>query len=273
MKGKARHSGGYHAQRGWYDNSVQRVLKKWSPRLDDTTLNETFHLLRNIVENNYARTIAIQNREHLSFICELSSALHRLFIKTNPAGWLIRLSGLGRSRHAFQACDIQGWKKLWKKIQSGSDPASEYLASGFSNEAKAALKQKSPGDRLILSTLVLELNRVLDGEYIYEKNRFPKVRPNQMAPEKWETMLALDRIQINRSLLEQAYPKELVTWSSIGTRQKLTFEEIRIEIIAGGGPDVSIDALKKAAERLKLSCYDGKVIAKNEMIAHNFSVF
>jgi hypothetical protein len=42
MKGRKRGGGGYHSIRGWWDAGVQRVVKKWAPKLGTAAVRQAF---------------------------------------------------------------------------------------------------------------------------------------------------------------------------------------------------------------------------------------
>jgi hypothetical protein len=121
----------------------------------------------------------------------------------------------------FLAGDITNLASFAAKLKTPSDPVSAWLIEKFSDNARTAVAQypESGMDRRLLqSILVKELDAVITGPVIYEKNRFRGVT---LSPQALGMMEHLDRLysqaypgaafplvraEFNRKLLEDAYP-------------------------------------------------------------------
>lgn len=105
-------------------------------------------------------------------------------------------------------------------ITDGNDTISTMLRARFSNTLKTDLAKYSPASessRIVLSTLVKEINQIVSGPSIYEKERFSGVvlRP-ETAQLLRQKLTPYSTAQLNKMLLEDAYPSELAKSSAIG---------------------------------------------------------
>ncbi|RKY09559.1 MAG: hypothetical protein DRP66_01880, partial [Planctomycetota bacterium] len=100
-------------------------------------------------------------------------------------------------------------RALVVRLRQGGDPLSEYLAAGFSDSTRRLLDEydDSAGVSVALSkALVDELNEVVDGPDIYEKDRFAHVELSAYALGLAQQSAAeRDTVRFNRRLLDEAY--------------------------------------------------------------------
>ena len=113
----------------------------------------------------------------------------------------------------FDEADLKDPASLIRKLQDAQDPLSERLRDLFSEEGRQMLGEardlESPAEGH-LRTLVEELNRLLEGESLYDEGRFDRValaeNTNRLVGDG---LRGRDLVRFNRLLLEQAYPEEL----------------------------------------------------------------
>jgi hypothetical protein len=106
------------------------------------------------------------------------------------------------------------------RLAKGLDPVSEFLRSQLADSTKAELATYSAeraDARVVLASVVKELNQVISGPSIYERARFENVA---LRPET-EQMLrrevrSQDLARLNKLLLEDAYPRDLGKSASTG---------------------------------------------------------
>jgi uncharacterized BrkB/YihY/UPF0761 family membrane protein/DNA-binding IscR family transcriptional regulator len=114
----------------------------------------------------------------------------------------------------FSEKRIKDFPQLAARLGDESNPVSAYLKTHFDDELKKSLRdhRRKEGDgKKVRIDLVNNLNRIAEGETIYEADRF-----NGMALREKTRALAgkkltgHDQVRFNRLLIEDAYPKELI---------------------------------------------------------------
>lgn len=116
----------------------------------------------------------------------------------------------------FREGDFKDIKSLIIKLREANDPVSRYLWGRFSEPTKQMLKQYNdtlPVDEGTKNALINELNQLLRGETIYNVDNF-----SQVTLSKQTQKLILfrrhqkrdDLVRLNRYLIEEAYPHEIM---------------------------------------------------------------
>ena len=124
-------------------------------------------------------------------------------------GRTVRLHGRG------VAADVADPVKFLSRLKDGKDPVAAYLRDQFRQEARTALDSFSPSNKPdpdLLIRVVQEVNRILlQPACIYDPERFRGVNVSD------ETLMWIQRkpfgdylVRVNRDLLEEAFPAELV---------------------------------------------------------------
>jgi predicted membrane-bound mannosyltransferase len=147
----------------------------------------------------------------------VSVALFSSFL-TNPRGpldsvrtylpWLNR-TGLEASS-PFSVADIKDLPSLVAKLQRGPEPVSQFLWNQCSAESKRLLIDPNSTSQQQQSVLVEELNKILQGNSIYNTQRFAHV-----ALRAATRVLAAQNptgakvLRLNRLLVEDTYPLEV----------------------------------------------------------------
>lgn len=114
----------------------------------------------------------------------------------------------------FTAADLIDLPSLAAKLKQPTDPVSTYVASRLSTTTTAALGAYQPTNAVTVTnlqtSLVADLNAIIQGASIYDTNRFASVGL------RTETKLVLAQdpqgnalLRLNRLLLEDAYPLEI----------------------------------------------------------------
>ncbi len=115
----------------------------------------------------------------------------------------------------FQVSDLRQPGALATRIQQGADPLSRYLADHLSPCTELLVKQYNASDapsKELLSGMVDDLNLILKRPDLYAAERFAglTLKPKTLAKAKDSAKLKAEEVaNINRALLEEAYPHEL----------------------------------------------------------------
>lgn len=113
----------------------------------------------------------------------------------------------------FSRADLKDPVGLVAKLCDSRSPFSQYLWERFSAQGRSRLEawtEPSSADKSFRDTLVEELNRLLAGPCLYEKERFSQVKlTNKTRGLVEDNLRGEDRGLLNRLLLEEAYPHEL----------------------------------------------------------------
>ncbi|MBW1945804.1 MAG: hypothetical protein JRJ51_23680, partial [Deltaproteobacteria bacterium] len=140
----------------------------------------------------------------------------RLFIPVILAG-LVIWSLVGDIRGPsmlIDASELTEPNTLAFTLLQGDDPVSQHLKKGCSPETKRMLEKypdpNQPIPQELKTALADELSQVIEGPYLYEKERFNSVKLS----EDTQALLnpaadGKDLIRINRYLLQDAYAKEI----------------------------------------------------------------
>ncbi len=118
--------------------------------------------------------------------------------------------------------DLNAPDRLAIRIRDGHDPLSKYLRERCSRAAQQLLDDfdgSNPPTEALQRAVVDQLNRVLQQDCFYEVRRFAQVPwPGEVQRLIREHSQGTDLIRLNRVLLEEAYPQEIVR---IGKRESL----------------------------------------------------
>ena len=109
-------------------------------------------------------------------------------------------------------------------LTNGQDAVSVFLRSRMQDSVKADLAAWSPSDasaKTVISALVKDLNRIVAGPSIYDKDRFSDVvlRPRTLelvAQVARQNMRGPQLAPLNKALLEDAYPDDLAESGTAG---------------------------------------------------------
>ncbi|MCX6905627.1 MAG: hypothetical protein NTW03_19540 [Verrucomicrobia bacterium] len=131
-----------------------------------------------------------------------------------PASWRQEGRKWVEVRTAFTAADFKDISALGAKLAGKSDPVSAFLATNLSGSTMQALAQsqeKPGGLEAARLGLIQDLNSVLSKGNLYSAERFAGIR----LQEKTQRLLGqegkvLNQALLNRYLLADAYPKEMV---------------------------------------------------------------
>jgi len=142
-------------------------------------------------------------------ICQMRSAERGL---RNSEPDSVTLSPL-RTPHTFSVVDLVDLPSLASKLKQPADAVSTYLKSQLSAATLTALEnyQGSSSDlRLLQTALVADFNRIIDGQSIYDIQRFAGVALRPLPQELLARLSQTDAlVHFNRLLLEDAYPREI----------------------------------------------------------------
>jgi 3-keto-disaccharide hydrolase len=115
---------------------------------------------------------------------------------------------------AFSSGDITDLPGLVKKLADKSDAVSAFVSSQLDDAAKGALAAYSPTNtdtKKIKSALAKDLSNIAEGPLIYEAGRFQNVHLKADTGKLLaKNPQSDDLIQLNKLLLEDAFPAELV---------------------------------------------------------------
>ena len=120
------------------------------------------------------------------------------------------------------AADFKDLPRLINRLRTQSDPVSAFLWHNLSDGQQSLLNQyqpTEPGAKQTRDVLIKALNRIIMSPFIYEKERFKGVA---LRPEMAGIIGSIKKGQVtpdvNRMLLEDAYPLELPRDTSDYTR-------------------------------------------------------
>ena len=139
-----------------------------------------------------------------------------LFDGNTLSGW----TQIENNATALSTSQIKEQAAFVQRIASGQDAVSQYLRSQMQDSVKSQLAGFSPAGadaRQVISALMKELNRIISGPPIYDRERFGGV---QLRPET-EQLLRQDPsgvqlVHLNKLLLEEAYASELTPAAATG---------------------------------------------------------
>jgi uncharacterized protein YlxW (UPF0749 family) len=113
--------------------------------------------------------------------------------------------------------DLENIGGLAVQLQNSQNPLSQYLRGKFSDNTRLLLNKTNlsrPETESLKKALVDELNQLLQGDCLYDEQRFAKVqltKETQMRVK--QNPQGEDLIRLNRLLLEESYPNKIATSS------------------------------------------------------------
>ena len=114
----------------------------------------------------------------------------------------------------FSSGDITNLPALVKRLTDKSDPVAAFVSSRLDDTAKAELAAYSPTDtdtKKIKAALSKDLSNIAEGPLIYDASRFQNVHLQADTEElRAKNPQGDDLVQLNKLLLEDAFPVELV---------------------------------------------------------------
>jgi hypothetical protein len=173
--------------------------------------------------------------------------------------------------HLLRPADFKDLPALAAKLAKATDPLSVYLRGRLSPETKEALQNlDSVSPAALAQSLLADLNQVIEGECIYTKERFKKVKLNRETRRVAGSVPRGEDCEFaNRNLLQEAYSDEIGGVADLFYRHPLikvlarrgqrpsyvpgrTFALAVIDMVAGGrsGAAQSAAALADAVRNL-----------------------
>ncbi len=143
-------------------------------------------------------------RKHLEEIGLEQDEKERFFFPpATPASW------------TFSTRDFSDLPSLASRLRQPADSPSSYLSGRLSSATQQALKNyqgKTSDPTVLLASLVEDFNDILQGESIFEQERYSKIflRPETEQLLARQNLDEQDRIHLNRLLMEEAYPREIL---------------------------------------------------------------
>lgn len=115
--------------------------------------------------------------------------------------------------------DIKDIGALTAKMRNAKDPVSLYIMERLSSNTRQLLigydGSKESSDKA-KSALINDLNEIMQGVSIYDENRFTHIALSREAKDLIkQNPTGIERIRLNRLLLEAAYPDEILKVQSI----------------------------------------------------------
>jgi len=118
----------------------------------------------------------------------------------------------------FSLDNLKDPTRLAVRLQDGSDPVSQFLQKQFSNTNQRLLSEYNdvtPPSEKLQAALIQELNRLLQGGSLYEEKDFAKGLAQVTLRKETHELIKQnpegeDLIRLNRFLLEDAYPQEIL---------------------------------------------------------------
>lgn len=117
----------------------------------------------------------------------------------------------------FTATDLKDARSLALKLRAAKDPLARYVAERCCPRTKQLLNAYTgakPPDADLRKMLVRDLNRLMINEKIYDPALFSKVKLSDETQKLVDKPESGSRLKLNRMLLEDAFPGELLRVSS-----------------------------------------------------------
>ncbi|MCP4115976.1 MAG: hypothetical protein GY737_11325 [Desulfobacteraceae bacterium] len=169
----------------------------------------------------------------------------------------VEIRGGGRSTKTslFSAAHITQARRLMEKLRDGVNPVSQYLAGRFYPHVRRMVlaydSSEEPSAQLI-HMVVDGLNRILQGELIYQADRFTGFNIPDDLMTKIDGKPRFEELtRVNRRLLEIAYAGEITT-ADIGTfrlRGYFVFDAQNLEIQRDGIETTRLDVVLEGDAR------------------------
>ena len=119
----------------------------------------------------------------------------------------------------FSVADLKNPTSLAVKLKESKDPLSQYLKDHFSVSTRKLLIEydgQSSMPESLQGSIIKELNRLIQGNSIYNKRRFRGVELKNVTEKLVrQNPQGMDLIRLNRCLLCDAYPDEIVDSQAI----------------------------------------------------------
>ena len=136
--------------------------------------------------------------------------------------------------------DLKDPTSLAVKLRDASDPVSQFLHKEFSQNTQLLLSEydnSTPPSESLQDALIEELNRLLQGNSLYDEERFSQVTLREETKKLIkQSQEGKDLIPPTRFLLEDAYPQEIaksapfsLDLSGAVVKQRLNIEGIVLE--------------------------------------------
>ena len=113
----------------------------------------------------------------------------------------------------LQPADLRDARGFIIKLRNAGGPFTKYLKEQISPDLRAQLDaydENAAPTSALQNALLEEMNRLLSGELLYTAERFAKVTLNEVTRVQIaQNLQGESLLQLNRALLEQAYPQEL----------------------------------------------------------------
>ena len=123
----------------------------------------------------------------------------------------------------IRASDLKNPSSLAIQLREDQNLLSKHLLEQFSPESRQLLSSydgNSPVSEMLLQAMVSELNSILQGEWLYDKERFAGIHLSDRTTKNIDRLLAKtpeqrkkdlkgkNRIYFNKTLLEETYPQQ-----------------------------------------------------------------
>ena len=170
------------------------------------------------------------------------------------------LAGTAPQGALFVRDDLQSTSDMMLRLRDGSDALSQSLFRRTSPAFQTQLKNAGDSfDEPIKAALIVELNRLVQGPNLYDEKLFHEVN---VKPETRALMKSnpdgKSLVALNRLLLEDAYPQELVKRPA---KMKMLLS-VAISGIIGMMAFVAMGVLLKIEEATKLGALSAKIKKK-----------
>lgn len=117
--------------------------------------------------------------------------------------------------HSFSIGDLKNPQSFAAMLQDHDAPLSRFLWNQFSEESRLAVLT-SPELDALEPVLVASLNGIIRKAALYQQDRFAGIRLSEQARSLLDLKLRGNHLaRLNRVLLEDAYPKEIVKSSGL----------------------------------------------------------
>jgi hypothetical protein len=201
---------------------------------DPTAISKVRDKLRKRVEGNKTASEIRENLEDLAdYVIELSKEVS---LEGEKIEFKRFLEEAQREHDEFRQypwllhhADLKDSVSLFGKMKERRDPVSKYLYAKLTPDTRRMIDSYDPSHppyEALITSFLIDTNKLLTGESLYDRDAFAKVQLSEYVQSLIAQQLEGPYVIIlNRMLLEEAYPSEIVKEQSNADRINWDFDE------------------------------------------------
>ncbi|MCR4410343.1 MAG: hypothetical protein QHH43_07720 [Candidatus Saccharicenans sp.] len=190
-------------------NTIQEIHHTWNPKLKIISVNADIHPAK-ILNDGCGSFFSGGVDSTYTFLKNINEITHII----NIHGFDFQLDKETRENLLFTTQDIKDLAQLAFKLVNRVDPVSKYLMDQFSEGTRKLLTAYVNSGFIIPERVDKNLsesfNNIITGDLIYDKNIFAGKKLRSQTKEMLMNNMAENRTLLNRLLIEDSYPKEIL---------------------------------------------------------------